>query len=109
MLEEIRAEAKNVLHIGNDAKADIQQSKAVGLDAYLIKPPSRKSYVNESKAKSDLDYSLLYGFIKKHNSLKRLIPWRIAWDSMCLVLLLRALWNGLRHIRITIILMLFYS
>lgn len=68
VLEEIRAEAKNVLHIGNDAKADIQQSKAVGLDAYLIKPPSRKSYVNESKAKSDLDYSLLYGFIKKHNS-----------------------------------------
>lgn len=68
VLEEIQAEAKNVLHIGNDAKADIQQSKAVGLDAYLIKPPSRKSYVNESKAKSDLDYSLLYGFIKKHNS-----------------------------------------
>lgn len=68
VLEEIKAEAKNVLHIGNDAKADIQQSKAVGLDAYLIKPPSRKSYVNESKAKSDLDYSLLYGFIKKHNS-----------------------------------------
>lgn len=68
VLEEIQADAKNVLHIGNDAKADIQQSKAVGLDAYLIKPPSRKSYVNESKAKSDLDYSLLYGFIKKHNS-----------------------------------------
>ena len=68
VLEEIQAEAKNVLHIGNDAKADIQQSKAVGLDACLIKPPSRKSYVNESKAKSDLDYSLLYGFIKKHNS-----------------------------------------
>ena len=68
VLEEIQVEAKNVLHIGNDAKADIQQSKAVGLDAYLIKPPSRKSYVNESKAKSDLDYSLLYGFIKKHNS-----------------------------------------
>lgn len=68
VLEEIQAEAKNVLHIGNDAKADIQQSKAVGLDAYLIKPPSCKSYVNESKAKSDLDYSLLYGFIKKHNS-----------------------------------------
>ena len=68
VLEEIQAEAKNVLHIGNDAKADIQQSKAVGLDAYLIKPLSRKSYVNESKAKSDLDYSLLYGFIKKHNS-----------------------------------------
>lgn len=68
VLEEIQAEAKNVLHIGNDAKADIQQSKAVGLDAYLIKPPSRKSYVNESKAKSDLEYSLLYGFIKKHNS-----------------------------------------
>jgi hypothetical protein len=68
VLEEIQAEAKNVLHIGNDAKADIQQSKAVGLDAYLIKPPSRKSYVNESKVKSDLDYSLLYGFIKKHNS-----------------------------------------
>ncbi len=68
VLEEIQAEAKDVLHIGNDAKADIQQSKAVGLDAYLIKPPSRKSYVNESKAKGDLDYSLLYGFIKKHNS-----------------------------------------
>lgn len=68
VLEEIQADAKDVLHIGNDAKADIQQSKAVGLDAYLIKPPSRKSYVNESKAKSDLDYSLLYGFIKKHNS-----------------------------------------
>lgn len=68
VLEEIQAEAKDVLHIGNDAKADIQQSKAVGLDAYLIKPPSRKSYVNECKAKSDLDYSLLYGFIKKHNS-----------------------------------------
>lgn len=67
VLEEIQADAKDVLHIGNDAKADIQQSKAVGLDAYLIKPPSRKSYVNESKAKSDLDYSLLYGFIKKHN------------------------------------------
>lgn len=68
VLEEIQADAKDVLHIGNDAKADIQQSKVVGLDAYLIKPPSRKSYVNESKAKSDLDYSLLYGFIKKHNS-----------------------------------------
>ena len=68
VLEEIQAEAKDVLHIGNDAKADIQQSKAVGLDAYLIKPPSRKSYVNESKAKGDLNYSLLYGFIKKHNS-----------------------------------------
>lgn len=68
VLEEIQADAKDVLHIGNDAKADIQQSKAVGLDAYLIKPPSRKSYVNESKAKSNLDYSLLYGFIKKHNS-----------------------------------------
>lgn len=68
VLEEIQADAKDVLHIGNDAKADIQQSKAVGLDAYLIKPHSRKSYVNESKAKSDLDYSLLYGFIKKHNS-----------------------------------------
>ena len=68
VLEEIQADAKDVLHIGNDVKADIQQSKAVGLDAYLIKPPSRKSYVNESKAKSDLDYSLLYGFIKKHNS-----------------------------------------
>ena len=68
VLEEIQAEAKDVLHIGNDAKADIQQSKAVGLDAYLIKPPSRKSYINESKAKGDLDYSLLYGFIKKHNS-----------------------------------------
>ena len=68
VLEEIQAEAKDVLHIGNDAKADIQQSEAVGLDAYLIKPPSRKSYVNESKAKGDLDYSLLYGFIKKHNS-----------------------------------------
>ena len=68
VLEEIQADAKDVLHIGNDAKADIQQSKAVGLDAYLIKPPSRKSYVDETKAKSDLDYSLLYGFIKKHNS-----------------------------------------
>lgn len=68
VLEEIQADAKDVLHIGNDVKADIQQSKAVGLDAYLIKPPSRKSYVNESKAKSNLDYSLLYGFIKKHNS-----------------------------------------
>lgn len=68
VLEEIQAEARDVLHIGNDAKADIQQSKAVGLDAYLIKPPSRKSYINESKAKGDLNYSLLYGFIKKHNS-----------------------------------------
>lgn len=68
VLEEIQADAKDVLHIGNDAKADIQQSKAVGLDAYLIKPPSRKSYVNESKAKGDLDYSLLYGFITKYNS-----------------------------------------
>ena len=67
VLEEIQAEAKDVLHIGNDVKADIQQSKAIGLDAYLIKPPSHKSYVNESKAKGDLDYSLLYGFIKKHN------------------------------------------
>lgn len=67
VLEEIQADAKDVLHIGNDAKADIQQSKAVGLDAYLIKPPSRKSYVDETKAKGDLDYSLLYGFIKKHN------------------------------------------
>lgn len=67
VLEEIQAEVKDVLHIGNDAKADIQQSKAVGLDAYLIKPPSRKSYINESKAKGDLDYSLLYGFIKKYN------------------------------------------
>lgn len=68
VLEEIQADAKDVLHIGNDAKADIQQSKAVGLDAYLIKPPSRKSYVNERKAKGDLDYSLLYGFITKYNS-----------------------------------------
>lgn len=68
VLEEIQANAQDVLHIGNDAKADIQQSKRVGLDAYLIKPPSRKSYVNESKAKRNLDYSLLYGFIKKYNS-----------------------------------------
>ena len=77
VLKEIQADAKDVLHIGNDVKADIQQSKAVGLDAYLIKPPSRKSYVNESKAKRNLDYSLLYGFIKKHNS--SLIPESLAY------------------------------
>lgn len=82
VLEEIQAEAKDVLHIGNDAKADIQQSKAVGLDAYLIKPPSRKSYVDETKAKSDLDYSLLYGFITKHNSPKtpKSLAYRLGFD-----------------------------
>lgn len=82
VLEEIQADAKDVLHIGNDAKADIQQSKAVGLDAYLIKPPSRKSYVDETKAKSDLDYSLLYGFITKHNSPKtpKSLAYRLGFD-----------------------------
>ncbi len=82
VLEEIQAGAKDVLHIGNDAKADIQQSKAVGLDAYLIKPPSRKSYVDESKAKGDLDYSLLYGFITKHNSPKtpNSLAYRLGFD-----------------------------
>lgn len=82
VLEEIQADAKDVLHIGNDAKADIQQSKAVGLDAYLIKPPSRKSYVDETKAKGDLDYSLLYGFIKKHNSPKtpNSLAYRLGFD-----------------------------
>ena len=78
----IQADAKDVLHIGNDAKADIQQSKAVGLDAYLIKPPSRKSYVDETKAKGDLDYSLLYGFITKHNSPKtpNSLAYRLGFD-----------------------------
>ena len=82
VLEEIQADAKDVLHIGNDAKADIQQSKAVGLDAYLIKPPSRKSYVDETKAKGDLDYSLLYGFITKHNSPKtpNSLAYRLGFD-----------------------------
>lgn len=82
VLEEIQAKAKDVLHIGNDAKADIQQSKAVGLDAYLIKPPSHKSYINESKAKGDLDYSLLYGFIKKHNSPQKpdSLAYRLGFD-----------------------------
>lgn len=82
VLEEIEADAKDVLHIGNDAKADIQQSKAVGLDAYLIKPPSRKSYVDETKAKGDLDYSLLYGFITKHNSPKtpNSLAYRLGFD-----------------------------
>lgn len=82
VLEEIQANAKDVLHIGNDAKADIQQSKAVGLDAYLIKPPSRKSYVDETKAKGDLDYSLLYGFITKHNSPKmpNSLAYRLGFD-----------------------------
>lgn len=82
VLEEIQADAEDVLHIGNDAKADIQQSKAVGLDAYLIKPPSRKSYVDETKAKGDLDYSLLYGFIKKHNSSKtpNSLAYRLGFD-----------------------------
>ncbi len=82
VLEEIQADAKDVLHIGNDAKADIQQSKAVGLDAYLIKPPSRKSYVDKTKAKGDLDYSLLYGFITKHNSPKtpNSLAYRLGFD-----------------------------
>lgn len=82
VLEELEADAKDVLHIGNDSKADIQQSKAVGLDAYLIKPPSRKSYVDETKAKGDLDYSLLYGFIKKHNSPKtpNSLAYRLGFD-----------------------------
>ena len=82
VLEEIQADANDVLHIGNDAKADIQQSKAVGLDAYLIKPPSRKSYVDETKAKGDLDYSLLYGFITKYNSPKtpKSLAYRLGFD-----------------------------
>ena len=82
VLEEIQAEAQDVLHIGNDVKADIQNSKAIGLDAYLIKMPSRKSYVNKRKAKDNLDYSLLYGFFTKYNSPQKpdSLAYRLGFD-----------------------------
>lgn len=68
VLDEIQVQPQDVLHVGNDVKADIERSKSRGLDAYLVKPANRTQYVNVTRAKSDLNYSLLYGFITKYNS-----------------------------------------
>ncbi|WP_441561168.1 HAD family hydrolase [Colibacter massiliensis] len=64
-LEEIGGVPGNVLHIGNDKKADIRKAQAVGMDTYLVTPSHYRKYVNECKAKKNLDYSLLYGLITK--------------------------------------------
>ncbi|ETS92421.1 hypothetical protein [Veillonella sp. AS16] len=79
VLDEIQTQAKNVLHVGNDVKADIERAISRGLDAYLVKPPSRTQYVDADKAKFDLNYSLLYGFITKYNP-SHTLAYRLGFD-----------------------------